>query len=205
MLTKDQLVKIMPYCRTPDVFIPLINDALKLGEINSVLRVSAFLGQIALESGELKYMREIWGNPPSFAQQRYERNFNAGWPPTPQDQTNKLAFKLGNNQKDDGFNFRGWGPLQITGRSNTLASSMYIYNDDRLTTTPALLNEPGIGLKGAVWYWVNRKLNSKADIANYADITQLINGGMTHHDKRIIYYLRALNVLGSVSPPFYVV
>lgn len=56
------------------------------------------------------FMREIWGNPPTAAQQRY-------------------AHILGNTSKDDGFKYRGRGFVQITGKSNYQRYSK-IFNKD---------------------------------------------------------------------------
>jgi putative chitinase len=203
MLTSSQLKEIMPKCPpahlekyTADVW-----SAMQQGQIITLLRASAFFGQIAVESGDLRFMREIWSPDKVEAQRSYERDFLAAWPPTAQDPRNRKAHRLGNSEKGDGFLFRGWGPIQNTGRGNTFKASMELFGDDRLVKRPALLDDSAIGFLGAKWYWTSRNLNPKADVMDFKGITFDINGGYTHYDLRVDAYLRALAVLGRASLP----
>ncbi len=68
-------------------------------QINTPARAAAFLAQVGHESGQLRYLREIWGPTP--AQVRYEGRAD-----------------LGNAQPGDGKRFMGRGLIQITGRKN---------------------------------------------------------------------------------------
>ena len=89
MLTETQLAQIMP--KLPQaklrLYLPPLNLAMQACEVNTMLRTAAFIAQLAHESGEFRWMEEIWG--PTDAQRRYE-------PP------NALAAKLGNTQAGDG-------------------------------------------------------------------------------------------------------
>lgn len=197
ILTSTQLQLIMP--RIPksrlDQYTVDLNGAMELGQINTKDRIAMFLAQLAHESCEFKYQREVWGPLLVPAQQRYERNFNAAWPPTTTDKTNKLAYTLGNSKKNDGYVFRGWGPIQCTGRSNTLACSLYLYQDDRLVKNPTLLNTFEVGLLGAIWYWTTRDLNTYADKKDIKGATKIINGGYNGLTHRQSYYDKAQEVL----------
>jgi putative chitinase len=105
VITDGELGAIMP--RVPGAkrttFLPFLQAAMAEFEIDRPARKAAFVAQLAHESGELRFMEEIWGPTP--AQRRYE-------PPS------TLAEKLGNTEPGDGKRFKGRGPIQITGRSN---------------------------------------------------------------------------------------
>ena len=105
MLTDIQLGQIMRNAAPAkrQRFLQPLNDAMLQHDIGSLLRTAAFIAQLAHESGEFRFMEELWG--PTAAQKRYE-------PPS------DLAKRLGNTQAGDGKRFKGRGPIQITGRFN---------------------------------------------------------------------------------------
>ena len=72
MLTEDQLRQIMPNLPAAKaaLLLPHVNRAMAEYGINSMQRVAAFVAQLAHESGEFRWMEEIWG--PTAAQRRYE-------------------------------------------------------------------------------------------------------------------------------------
>jgi len=63
LLTDDHLKEIMPTLSDDkrEIYLPYLLRAMARYEINTPLRIAAFLAQIAHESAELKYMRELWG------------------------------------------------------------------------------------------------------------------------------------------------
>ena len=176
-----------------DSILVTINNCISIGQLNTKERLAMFLAQTGHESGEYRFKREVWG--PSAQQLRYERNATAAWPPTKNDQINKLAFRLGNREKNDGFIFRGWGPLQITGRSNTLKASLFLFQDNRLTINASLLNDIEVGFKGAIWYWQLNDINSLADLKDIKGATKVINGAYNGLKEREQYFNLALKVL----------
>ena len=105
MLTSSALSATMPHLNAGrrDAFFPHLDAAMREFGIDTPPRQAAFLAQLAHESGELRYMEEIWG--PTAAQRRYE-------PP------GSLAARLGNTQPGDGLRYKGRGPIQVTGRAN---------------------------------------------------------------------------------------
>ncbi|MCG8990895.1 glycoside hydrolase family 19 protein [Laribacter hongkongensis] len=140
--------------------------------ITSPTRQRAFLAQIGHESGQLRYTREIWGPTP--AQLRYEGRSD-----------------IGNIDPGDGRRFLGRGLIQITGRSNYRTCSQALYDDDRLLTSPALLEQPEAACLSAAWFWYERGLNALADRGDFATITRRINGGLNGQVDRLALFQRA--------------
>src|SRR5262245_59785689 len=105
MITSDVLRRIMPRLteEKSTQYLPHLQQAMEEFGITEPLREAACLAQIAHESGEFRFVEEIWG--PTDAQRRYE----------PQ---SELAQRLGNTEVGDGKRFKGRGPIQVTGRAN---------------------------------------------------------------------------------------
>ena len=105
MLTAEQLKSIMPRLsdKRNGELLPFLTAAMTEFAIDTPARAAAFLAQLAHESGQFRFMEEIWG--PTDAQRRYE-------PVT------KLSAALGNTDAGDGKRFKGRGPIQLTGRAN---------------------------------------------------------------------------------------
>lgn len=153
-------------------------------------RLAMFLAQTAHESMGWVHDREIWG--PTAAQKRYEGRSD-----------------LGNTQPGDGSKFRGYTPMQITGRYNTtkfykwcLANITHMAVPN-FVDNPALMNtDPWEGI-GPIWYWTHGKptsLNHYADYGDFRKVTQLINGGYNGLSDRYRYYGRAALVLLGKNP-----
>lgn len=145
------------------------------GQINTRLRIAAFLAQIGHESGSLVYSKEL-GGPSYFA--KYDGRKD-----------------LGNVQIGDGARFAGRGLIQVTGRTNYAKASQALFGDDRLLKTPELLEQPEWAAKSAVWFWTSRNLNLLADGAQFTDLTKKINGGLNGQEDRKARYQLALSVL----------
>ena len=88
-LTAEQLHAIMPNAilKSIELCVGHINAAIEEFSIDTPKRAAAFVAQIAHETGQLCWLREIWG--PTKAQLRYD-------PPA------KLARELGNTKPGDG-------------------------------------------------------------------------------------------------------
>ena len=99
---------------------------------------------------------------------------------------------LGNTQPDDGWDFRGRGPIQTTGRYNYRMASIGMYGDGRLITEPDILLVPSEGASSAGYYWYARRCNGIEDIR---EVTRKINPGLMHLDRRIAQTERAYDIL----------
>lgn len=162
-----------------EAYIPFLQQAMDEFEINIALREAAFLAQIAHESGEFRWMEEIWG--PTDAQKRYE-------PPS------HKAAELGNTQPGDGKRFKGRGPIQVTGRANYKKYGGLLGVD--LVGQPELAATPEVGFRVAGVFWKLNGLNGLADRQEFEKITRRINGGLTGLEDRLKYYKAAKKALG---------
>lgn len=181
VITLPQLLHVMPGARLKaGIFLPSINAALVRYEINNPKRAAAFLAQIAHESGELRYVREL-------GSAQYLSKYDTG----------TLAARLGNTLEadGDGQRYRGRGLIQITGRRNYLACSRALFGDDRLLRQPELLEQPQWAAESAAWFWQSNGLNELADKDQFTSITRRINGGLNGLEERLSLWARAKAVL----------
>ena len=180
MLSDDRLRQIMPNldAATLPLYLPALNQAMQVYDVNTALRTAAFIAQLAHESGEFRWMEEIWG--PTDAQRRYE-------PP------NALAAKLGNTEAGDGKRFKERGPIQITGRFNYAKYGGLLGID--LVADPALAATPEVAFATAGLYWKTNGLHELADAEQFGAITRCLNGGTNGLPNRQKYYATAKAVL----------
>ena len=103
MISKAQLLTVMPTAaHRIDQWVDPINATMAQYEINTPQRAAAWLANVAHETGELLWLREIWG--PTDQQKKYDTD-------------PALMKQLGNTQPGDGFKYRGRGFPQLTGRA----------------------------------------------------------------------------------------
>lgn len=173
-LTEAQLLRIYPNAsQRAGVFVPALNRAMLRYQINTPARQAAFLAQIGHESGQLRYVREIWGPTP--AQSRYEGRKD-----------------LGNTQPGDGKRFMGRGLIQITGRDNYRKAGAAL--GLTLLDNPELLEQPEWAASSAAWWWSNHGLNELADAGKFEQITKTINGGLNGQADRLALWAKAQEV-----------
>lgn len=134
-------------------------------EIDTPLRLAAFLAQLCHESGRFRYVEEIASG------RAYEGRKD-----------------LGNTQKGDGVRFKGRGLIQITGRANYTEMSKDLGID--FVSNPELVKEPEFAVMTACWFWDKRELNILADEERFRDITRKINGGYNGLEDREKLYAK---------------
>ena len=174
-ITPQQLLQILPNAGpVAGVFVPVLNAAMGHYQIVGTKRVAAFIAQIGHESGQLKYVKEIWG--PTASQARYEGRKD-----------------LGNTVAGDGSKYRGRGLIQITGRANYMTCGEALGLD--LIKQPELLEKPQHACMSAAWFWATKGLSTLADAGQFDKITRRINGGQNGAADRQTLYTRALKVL----------
>lgn len=179
-ITAQQLLQILPNAGAKaGVFAPVLNTAMLRYQIFGTLRVAAFIAQIGHESGQLVYVREIWG--PTAAQRGYEGRKD-----------------LGNTVAGDELKFRGRGLIQVTGRANYGKCGEALGLD--LINHPELLELPQHAAMSAAWFWATNGLNTLADAGDNTNIGSIINSGRRGRvpngaEDRAALYAKALKVL----------
>lgn len=169
-ITADQVKKIMPNAGTKaGTYVPVINKWSSHFGIDTPLRMAHWLAQVAHESGELRYTKELASG------KAYEGRAD-----------------LGNTQKGDGVRYKGRGLIQITGRANYQRYADYCGYD--VVAKPELLEHLPGAVKSAMWYWQTRGLNTWADKDDVLTVTKRINGGTKGLESRKAYLARAKRV-----------
>ncbi|TFY86115.1 glycoside hydrolase family 19 protein [Pseudomonas kairouanensis] len=181
VITRPQLIQIMPEARLrAGIFLAALNAALAHYDINTARRSAAFLAQVAHESGQLRYVRELGSD-------QYLSRYDTG----------AMAVRLGNTPEADGDGqvYRGRGLIQVTGRRNYLACSRALFGDERLLQQPQLLEQTQWACESAAWFWQSNGLNDLADKDQFTTITRRINGGLNGLEDRLQLWARAKAVL----------
>lgn len=197
---------------------PLIQRA----QINTPLRLCEWLAQVAHETGGFTILAEntnwslsracdLWPDRFSGATGAANKARFAACS-SPQDKANLiygsggLAKALGNVESGDGWDYRGRGLDQLTGRDSYRAAARLIGTD--LEEHPELLEQPAISLQVSLARWQQMGLNRFADWHYTRAIGNAINRGnaFSRHDpigatSRLAWFERAWAVFGDGAAP----
>ena len=172
----DNLKKICPTVRTPDIYVPALNKAFQDHDMTTVDRQAMFLAQCLHESMGFKFTREIWG--PTTWQLKYEGHVG-----------------LGNIHEGDGKLFMGRGLIQLTGRANYQAFANWI-GDQSIMSNPQIVEGTNYAVLSAIFFWTKNKLNVFADANDIVGCTRRVNGiNMLGLEERTDLYHKAQDVL----------
>ena len=200
--TENNFSQCIPNKKAHEWFLA-VYPILDKWNINTRVRVAAWLAQTGHESGNFNYLvenlnysanrlTEVW--PSLFP----DVNFAEQYAGNPEKLANYVyANRNGNGDEDsgDGYRYRGRGIIQLTGKSNYKACSIGLYNNDTLLQFPDKLVEYNNAVDSACWYWTSRNLNEYADIGDMRTITIRINGGLNGYEDRLSRYQAALSIL----------
>ena len=177
MITLDGLKVICPLSKTGRLalFVEPLSEAMREFEITTPARESAFIAQVAHESGGFRYVRELASG----------EEYDIG----------EKAKALGNTPEDDGDGerYKGRGLIQISGVYNYRACGDALGAD--FLSRPDLLEEPIYACRSAGWFWKKRGCNELADAGDFYRISKRINGGLNGIKDRIAYHERAKTVI----------
>lgn len=154
--------------------------ALEYAAINTPLRIAHFLAQIAHESDGFATTEEYASG------RAYE------W-----------RHDLGNIHKGDGPRYKGRGLIQLTGRKNYIAFTLWLRSIrpdcPDFEARPELAAMFPASVWTAAWYWNNRKINRVADTDNLDAVTRAINGGTNGLTARKAYLVKAKTMIEVVQ------
>jgi putative chitinase len=171
--------KITP--QASDALVRALVDNLheiRTAEISNNLRFRHFLAQILTETGGLRRLDENMNYSAQRIQDvfKVEEQISLSIAGDPKRVANYVyGNKLGNRGRDtdDGWNFRGSGYIQLTGRYNFRMRGREI--DQPLEGQPDLARRPREGLLAALAYWRARSINAAADRNEIQAVRRLIN------------------------------
>ncbi len=184
-ITLPQLSKIFPASKKEVLsnYVEPLMETFEMFDISTVARKSMFLAQVGHESGGLMVTKENL----NYSQQGLRNTFGkyfktdadaALYARKPEMIASRVyANRMGNGNEasKDGWTYRGRGLIQITGRNNYTALSVYLKKT--LPETVEFLETPLGAVVSAGWFWNTNKLNDLADQTRFTDMTKRINGG----------------------------
>jgi len=200
-MTVEQIKKIMPRC--PLDWAEALINIIPQFDIDTPLRESAFIAQIAHESSELTRVEENLNYSAERLAVVFPKYFKTAdeaiaYHRKPEMIANRVySNRMGNGdeQSGDGYRYHGRGAIQLTGKENYRLCGEAIKRD--LLTDPDLLLHPVPGIESAGWFWTSKSLNILADHGDFKTITKRINGGFIGLPERENYYGKAKQILGA--------
>ncbi|HYZ61709.1 MAG TPA: peptidoglycan-binding protein [Acetobacteraceae bacterium] len=150
-------------------------------EINTPLRITHFLAQVAHESDGFCTTEEYASG------RAYEGRRD-----------------LGNTETGDGPLFKGRGLIQLTGRANYKTTGDKLGMD--LVRQPLSVNDPYVYLLVSCVFWSQKCINQYCDADDIISVTHRVNGGQNGLDSRKAYLVKAKALVavlaaGNAAPP----
>ncbi len=190
-ITKEQLQKVIS--KASDELVNSINSTAEKCQIDTKERLTAFIAQMAHESGEFVFTTENLNYSAEALVSVFGKYFtpaSAGaFARKPEAIANRVyANRMGNGNEasGEGFKFRGRGYIQLTGKSNYQAFSDFAGVD--FVANPELVATAPYNVLSAGWFWKTNTLNDLADKGDFIGITKRINGGTNGLAHRQAYF-----------------
>jgi putative chitinase len=203
LITKEQLKQIATTLSDERAayMADLLNEICPKYGIDTLDKFHEFLANVVQESGEFSHKVEnmnysanrllaVW---PSrfknlFEAQKYARK--------PVELSNFVyGGRMGNNQPNDGWDFRGGGFIGLTGREVYTKYGNYI-GKDPVEAANLVRTEDYYALDSAAWFFsVLKGLNDEAERDEWRKVVKSINGGFIGMDVRTKYYERIKKII----------
>lgn len=198
MLDFSNLNQVLP-SKVYESLLPVVIEF----KIDSINRLAHFISQCSHESNNFTRVEENLNYSEEALLKIFPKYFTPklakDYARKPKFIANKIyADRMGNGSEmsSDGWNYRGRGYIQLTGKQN------YI-NFDKICTDNIVANPDLVATKyplvSAAWFWKINGLNELADRGSDAEtiskITKRVNGGSIGLSDRIIKFNKILGVL----------
>lgn len=158
--------------------VAVLSDLMGQFEINTELRMEHFLSQLGHETDSFCTTEEYASGA------AYEGRAD-----------------LGNTKRGDGARYKGRGLIQMTGRANYRAFTLWLrsFMPDApdFEASPDLAEEFPWAAWTAIWFWTVKKLNVLADRDDVIAVTKVINGGkngLADRERRLAIAKRKIEV-----------
>ncbi|WP_160119619.1 peptidoglycan-binding protein [Rhodovarius lipocyclicus] len=177
-------LRAAPNTFEPAAWAAVLAPEMQKGSITTPARISAFLANIHNETGGLRQLEELLSYSAEGIVRTWPSRFAtvaeaAPYARNPRALANKVyGGRMGNTGPDDGWIYRGRGPMQTTGRANYLALSRTIAVpiEDLVGPESPLITRPGCA-SSAVVFWTAMGANAMADRGDVRGIRIKANGG----------------------------
>lgn len=204
-------------------YLAPLNAAMQRYQIDTPIRTSMFLAQIAHESGDFTSVSEGLNYSADGLANTWPSRFGVttdvgkylkvplkgAMRIVPTSQAERLArqperianvvyagrYGNGDEASGDGWRYRGAGLKQLTFKANHEAFGKAI--DMPLVKVPDYLRTPEGAALSAAWFWHTNGLNALADARKFEQITQRINGGQIGASSRAAYLERSKKALAA--------
>ncbi len=211
MLTIKQFREFAPHTKYPEqwhdaLFAPqkelngstLLNDY----EINTPVRVAAFMAQAHHESGGFVYLSEnlnysAKGLMKTFAKYFPDEATAKAYANKPEKIANRVyANRMGNRDEasGDGWLHAGRGIIQLTGAENYRNFAMSL--EITVKEASEYMQTFEGAAQSACWFWETNNLNKFADSGDFVTLSKRINGGTKGMEDRELQHARIRRILG---------
>jgi putative chitinase len=171
---------------------PITFGALRIHWNLTSIQLAHFLGQCEHETGGFRLFEENLNYSESgllsiFARHYSDRLLAIKHSRKPSVIANHVyGNRMGNNQPNDGWHYRGRGAIQLTGRTNYRLFAEWVKDQSVMTNPDQVANK--YAFDSAMWYFQERRIFSLCNDLNQETITRvtrLVNGGVNGLQDRI--------------------
>ena len=206
MLTQAILKKVFPKAKKPKLLFGAMDELFPKYSVDTPERIAGFLAQCGHESGGFRFVEENLNYSAKALDSVFGKYFKNGGRDAKkyarkQEKIANVVYanRMGNGDEDsgDGWQFKGRGYIQLTGRNNytSFAESVDMDLDDCID----YLKTPKGALESALWFWDTNKLNKYCDRHDVKGMTKRVNGGYNGLEDREQKWEKLLDLLGGAS------